>query len=48
MLREVTRAWPEIVVGVQDEDGQFLLIEGAEALPKWVTPQNAENRVSRR
>lgn len=28
-----------------DSDGEFLLIEAAEALPAWVTPTNAENRV---
>ncbi|KAK4703798.1 hypothetical protein P7C70_g2422, partial [Phenoliferia sp. Uapishka_3] len=45
LLREVTKVWEEAVVEVMDEDGQFLLIEGAEELPKWVTPDNAENRV---
>lgn len=28
-----------------DSDGEFLLIEAAESLPKWVSPSNAENRV---
>lgn len=32
---------------VRDTDGEFLLIEAANELPKWVTPSNAENRVSR-
>ena len=45
LLRESTRVWDEVVVGVEDEDGEFLLIEGAEGLPKWVTPDNATNRV---
>lgn len=30
---------------VYDSDGEFLLIEAAEYLPKWVSPSNAENRV---
>ena len=30
---------------VYDSDGEFLLIEAAEALPSWVTPSNSENRV---
>lgn len=30
---------------VKDTDGDFLLIEAANSLPKWVTPGNAENRV---
>ena len=46
LLQEISRAWPEVVIGVEDEDGEFLLIEAAEVLPKWVTPQNATNRVS--
>ena len=28
-----------------DTDGEFLLIEAAEALPSWVKPTNSENRV---
>lgn len=30
---------------VFDTDGEFLLIEAADALPAWITPTNAENRV---
>ncbi|KAG9104956.1 hypothetical protein FRC06_005023 [Ceratobasidium sp. 370] len=30
---------------VHDSDGEFLLIEAADALPSWITPENAENRV---
>lgn len=32
---------------VFDSDGEFLLIEAADALPTWVTPSNSENRVRR-
>ncbi|KAN0063047.1 hypothetical protein ACQY0O_004210 [Thecaphora frezii] len=35
----------DLALTLQDEDGQFLLIEAAEALPKWVTPENVQNRV---
>ncbi|KAL8276826.1 hypothetical protein RQP46_010757 [Phenoliferia psychrophenolica] len=45
LLREISRVWEDAVVQVEDEDGEFLLIEGAEELPKWVTPDNAANRV---
>ncbi|KAM0755174.1 SGT1-domain-containing protein [Meredithblackwellia eburnea MCA 4105] len=45
LLRQVSLAWLEAVIAVDDEDGQFLLIEAAEQLPKWITPSNAENRV---
>ena len=30
---------------VFDSDGEFLLIEAADQLPPWVTPENSENRV---
>ena len=30
---------------VNDTDGEFLLIEAADALPSWVKPSNSENRV---
>jgi len=30
---------------VRDSDGEFLLIEGADSLPSWVTPSVVENRV---
>ncbi|KZW02112.1 SGT1-domain-containing protein [Exidia glandulosa HHB12029] len=45
LLRQVSRQW-DVVVSVFDTDGEFLLIEAADApLPSWVTPTNAENRV---
>ena len=31
---------------VKDNDGEFLLIEAANFLPKWLEPENCENRVS--
>ncbi len=34
-----------LVSSVWDTDGEFLLIEAADALPSWVTPSNSENRV---
>ncbi|PWN32409.1 uncharacterized protein FA14DRAFT_161858 [Meira miltonrushii] len=30
---------------VYDEDGQFLMIEGAEELPDWLNPNNADGRL---
>ncbi|CCM01639.1 uncharacterized protein FIBRA_03700 [Fibroporia radiculosa] len=44
LLREISAKW-DVVISVFDSDGEFLLIEAAEALPSWVTPSNAENRV---
>lgn len=34
------------VVRVNDNDGEFLLIEAADHLPKWLGPETSENRVS--
>ncbi|KAG8885233.1 hypothetical protein FRB97_001679 [Tulasnella sp. 331] len=44
LLSQISRKW-DVVINVSDSDGEFLLIEAAESLPKWVTPENVENRV---
>ncbi|RDB28943.1 Protein ecdysoneless [Hypsizygus marmoreus] len=44
LLREISGKW-DLVISVFDSDGEFLLIEAAEALPSWVKPTNTENRV---
>ncbi|SGY66455.1 BQ5605_C004g02676 [Microbotryum silenes-dioicae] len=45
ILRQVSIKVPQVVIQVEDDDGQFLLIEAAQVLPKWITPDNALNRV---
>ncbi|CBQ67760.1 related to SGT1 protein [Sporisorium reilianum SRZ2] len=35
----------QLCISVEDEDGHFLLIEAAEFLPEWVTPETVSNRV---
>ena len=45
MLLELTKKFTDLVVSLEDTDGQFLLIETANALPRWLTPECAENRV---
>ncbi|WVR03486.1 hypothetical protein IAU60_000477 [Kwoniella sp. DSM 27419] len=45
LLREVSKKWPDIIIGVRDTDGEFLLIEAANELPPWVSPENADNRL---
>ncbi|KAK1753500.1 protein ecdysoneless [Echria macrotheca] len=45
LLRELSKSFPEIWVRVFDSDGEFLLIEAAKVLPKWLSPENDENRV---
>ena len=47
LLKEITKKWTDAVAGIEDDDGEFLLIEAADVLPNWVTPQNAANRVGR-
>ncbi|KGL77356.1 Protein SGT1, partial [Tinamus guttatus] len=43
--REVTATPPRPSCSVQDNDGEFLLIEAADFLPKWLNPDNSDNRV---
>lgn len=45
MLRELSRKHTDIWVRVVDSDGQFLLVEAAGALPEWLEPDVADNRV---
>ncbi|PFH49193.1 hypothetical protein AMATHDRAFT_81409 [Amanita thiersii Skay4041] len=44
LLKQISAQW-DLVISVFDSDGEFLLIEAARALPPWVKPSNAENRV---
>ncbi|NXF79492.1 ECD protein, partial [Sclerurus mexicanus] len=45
LVREITRDFPGLVAKIDDNDGEFLLIEAADFLPKWLNPENSENRV---
>ncbi|KAG6105065.1 hypothetical protein E4U13_008071 [Claviceps humidiphila] len=45
ILRELTRSFPSLWVRVADTDGEFLLIEAANTLPDWISPEIDENRV---
>ncbi|XP_048800627.1 protein ecdysoneless homolog [Lagopus muta] len=45
LVREISRAFPELVARIDDNDGEFLLIEAADFLPKWLSPENSKNRV---
>lgn len=44
ILRELTRQFPHLWVRVSDSDGEFLLVEAANVLPKWLSPENDANR----
>ncbi|NXA04294.1 ECD protein, partial [Sapayoa aenigma] len=45
LVREITRQFPGLAARIDDNDGEFLLIEAADFLPKWLNPENSENRV---
>ncbi|OWZ79274.1 hypothetical protein C366_01997 [Cryptococcus neoformans Tu401-1] len=45
LLTQVSTKWPEFIISVRDTDGEFLLIEAANELPSWVSPDNATNRL---
>ncbi|KAF1946590.1 SGT1-domain-containing protein [Clathrospora elynae] len=44
-LRELSKEFRDAWIRIYDSDGEFLLIEAANALPKWLNPEVAENRV---
>jgi SGT1 protein len=45
LLRELSNRFSDLWIKVVDTDGEFLLIEAANALPRWLNPEIAENRV---
>ncbi|TDH71522.1 hypothetical protein CCR75_007261 [Bremia lactucae] len=45
LVFDITTTFPGVVGRIFDSDGEFLLIESAEALPDWVTPQSSDGRV---
>ncbi|KAG0284762.1 hypothetical protein BGZ96_010893 [Linnemannia gamsii] len=45
LLREITKRIPGSIARVQDNDGEFLLIEAADHIPAWLDPENSDNRV---
>lgn len=45
ILQQITDTFPELAARVEDNDGEFLLIEAADHLPKWLNPDSSENRV---
>ncbi|KAI5919700.1 SGT1-domain-containing protein [Camillea tinctor] len=44
LLRELTQSFPNLWVRVFDSDGEFLLVEAANVLPKWLSPEIDSNR----
>lgn len=44
-LRELSKEFKDAWIRIYDTDGEFLLIEAANALPNWLNPEISENRV---
>uniref|UniRef100_A0A1B0BVC2 Uncharacterized protein n=1 Tax=Glossina palpalis gambiensis TaxID=67801 RepID=A0A1B0BVC2_9MUSC len=45
LLTEVTKTFTNCVARIIDADGEFLLIEAADVLPKWANPDTCDQRV---
>ena len=45
LLFQISQQFRDLCITLQDEDGQFLLITAAPALPEWVCPEVVKNRV---
>ena len=45
ILQQISKRYDDVVIAVNDNDGDFLLIEAAMELPSWLDPSNSDNRV---
>uniref|UniRef100_A0A803KXA9 Uncharacterized protein n=1 Tax=Chenopodium quinoa TaxID=63459 RepID=A0A803KXA9_CHEQI len=45
LLFHISLSFPSLSIRVWDSDGEFLLIEAAFHLPRWINPENSNNRV---
>ncbi|KAJ2944377.1 hypothetical protein O0L34_g18379 [Tuta absoluta] len=45
LLLGISKEYPNMVIQVYDNDGEFLLIEAADSLPPWANPDTTQNRV---
>ncbi|ETS85486.1 hypothetical protein PFICI_03511 [Pestalotiopsis fici W106-1] len=45
LLRELSKSFPNLWIRVFDSDGEFLLVEAANVLPSWLSPEVDSNRV---
>ncbi|GAP89832.1 putative protein SGT1 [Rosellinia necatrix] len=45
LLRRLSTTFPSLWVRVFDSDGEFLLVEAANVVPKWLNPEIDSNRV---
>lgn len=44
ILFELSKTYEDLYIHLSDNEGEFLLIEGADNLPDWLEPKNARNR----
>ncbi|XWS45022.1 hypothetical protein CRYUN_Cryun15aG0100300 [Craigia yunnanensis] len=44
LLFQISISFPSLSINVHDSDGEFLLIESAYHLPRWLNPENSQNR----
>ncbi|EDO37998.1 predicted protein [Nematostella vectensis] len=45
LLTQLSIKYSDVCVSVHDSDGEFLLIEAAHVIPKWLKPESSKNRV---
>nr|XP_039265439.1 protein ecdysoneless homolog [Styela clava] len=45
ILFKITETFPKLAARIRDTDGEFLLIEAADYLPKWLNIDTSKNRV---
>lgn len=45
LLFQITQRFKRFVATLQDQDGEFLLIEAADVLPEWLEPSCSANRI---
>ncbi|KAH9239232.1 hypothetical protein K456DRAFT_1827260 [Colletotrichum gloeosporioides 23] len=45
ILRELSKSDSTVWIRISDSDGEFLLVEAANVLPKWLSPENDQHRV---
>lgn len=45
ILFRLTERYPHLIARILDADGEFMLIEAADVLPKWANPDTCVQRV---
>ncbi|KAH3678125.1 hypothetical protein WICMUC_001689 [Wickerhamomyces mucosus] len=44
LLFDLTKSYPDLYIHLNDNEGEFLLVEGYDCLPDWLEPSNSSNR----